>query len=346
MSSSRLRLPLRVALVALAALIAIAGPLHARDVTPYIERREVTAFANEIVTLHRLDRASVLNAFREARHQPAIIRAMEPVQPGQRSWQQYRSRTVTPTRTEDGVQFWAQHRDALARAEERFGIPPEVIVAIIGVETNYGRNTGSWRVLDALTTLAFDYPRRAAFFRTELAQLFLYAKETGTDVAALRGSFAGAVGIPQFMPGSFMRYAIDFDGDGRRDLVTNVTDAIGSVGNFLSQHGWRANEPVAFRVTVDGDAHTLPLSAGIEPRFRIGELDQYGITLTETLDEDALCALIEFDTPNAESEFWIGLANFYVITRYNQSSFYAMSVHALAQALKTQISAPAPRAGP
>ncbi len=339
---SKSLVPLRAA--ALTCLIGLASPLVARDVVPYGDRREVVAFAKEVATLHQLDQASVLNTLREARHQPAIIRAMEPVRAGQRSWQSYLSRTVTSTRVDEGAQFWAQHREALDRAQERFGIPPEVIVAIIGVETNYGRNTGSWRVLDALATLAFDYPRRSAYFRTELVQLFLYAKETGTEVAALRGSFAGAVGIPQFMPGSFMRYAIDFDGDGRRDLVNNVTDAIGSIGNFLVEHGWIANEPVAFPVSVDGEAHTLPLSAGIEPRFRVGELDQYGVTLAETLDEDALCALIEFDTPNMPSEFWIGLKNFYVITRYNQSSFYAMSVHALSQALKAQMSASAPRA--
>ncbi|MFM9886820.1 MAG: lytic murein transglycosylase B, partial [Burkholderiales bacterium] len=293
-------------------------------------------FANEIATAHQFDVPTVLRILRQARHQPAIIRAMEPVRTGQRSWQGYRSRTVTRSRIEDGARFWADHQAALARAKERFGIPAEIIVAIIGVETHYGRNTGTWRVLDALATLAFDYPRRSTYFRAELEQLFLYARETGTDIANLRGSFAGAVGIPQFMPGSFMRYAIDFDGDGRRDVLNNVADAIGSVGNFLARHGWLANEPIAFPVTVAGDAYELPLQAGIEPGFRVGELDQYGITLEATADEDALCALIEFDTPDAPSEFWVGLNNFYVITRYNQSSFYALSVHALAQSIKAE----------
>ncbi|MFN0301733.1 MAG: lytic murein transglycosylase B [Burkholderiales bacterium] len=322
--------------LALAAFSAFAGPLRAQGTLSFIDRPDVVQFANEIATAHRFDVPNVLQTLRQARHQPAIIRAMEPVRTGQRSWQSYRSRTVTRSRIEDGARFWVDHQAALARAEDRFGIPAEIIVAIIGVETHYGRNTGTWRVLDALATLAFDYPRRSAYFRSELEQLFLYARETGTEIATLRGSFAGAVGIPQFMPGSFMRYAIDFDGDGRRDVLNNVADAIGSVGNFLSRHGWLANEPIAFPATVSGDAHALPLLAGIEPAFRIGELDQYGITLAASPDEDALCALIEFDTPDAPSEFWVGLNNFYVITRYNQSSFYALSVHTLAQSIKAE----------
>jgi membrane-bound lytic murein transglycosylase B len=312
---------------------------------PYADRPDVIDFANKVASRHKLDAAGILKSLRQAKHQATIVRWMEPLPPSQRSWEAYAGRTVTPTRIDEGVQFWTTNQAALARAHERFGIPPEIIVAIIGVETNYGRNTGSWRVLDALTTLAFDYPRRAAFFRSELEYFFVYAKETGTDVEALKGSYAGALGIPQFMPGSYLRYAIDFDGDGRRDLVNNVVDAIGSVGNFLSQHGWQPNEPVTFPVNISGEAHQLPLSAGIEPRFRIGELEQYGIAIDQSalnraVDDDALCALIEFETPNKPSEFWIGLKNFYVITRYNQSSFYAMSVHALAEAVKAKMSAP------
>ncbi len=336
-SRPRARMPrLILALAAFAAFAAFAGSVRAQDTLSFIDRPDVVQFANEIATAHQFDVPTVLRTLRQARHQPAIIRAMEPARSGQRSWQSYRSRTVTQSRIEDGARFWADQQAALARAEDRFGIPAEIIVAIIGVETHYGRNTGTWRVLDALATLAFDYPRRSAYFRSELEQLFLYARETGTEIASLRGSFAGAVGIPQFMPGSFMRYAIDFDGDGRRDVLNNVADAIGSVGNFLSRHGWLANEPIAFPVTVSGDAYELPLLAGIEPRFRVGELEQYGIALDANPDEDALCALIEFDTPDAPSEFWVGLNNFYVITRYNQSSFYAMSVHALAQSIKAE----------
>ncbi|MSQ18801.1 MAG: lytic murein transglycosylase B [Betaproteobacteria bacterium] len=323
--------------------IAIAGAASAR--TPYADRPEVIEFANQIAKRHKLEAASILKSLRQAKHQATIVRWMEPLPPSQRSWKAYAGRTLTSSRIDEGVQFWTANQAALVRAHERFGIPPEIIVSIIGVETNYGKNTGSWRVLDALTTLAFDYPRRGAFFRSELEYFFVYAKETGTDVEALKGSYAGALGIPQFMPGSYLRYAIDFDGDGRRDLVNNVVDAIGSVGNFLSEHGWQPNEPVAFPVSLTGEAHQLPLSAGIEPRFRVGELDQYGITLNgaalnQPVNEDALCALIEFETPNKPSEFWIGLKNFYVITRYNQSSFYAMSVNALAEAVKAKMSPP------
>ncbi len=303
----------------------------------YHRRTEVIEFVHGIVERHGIPREQVMRVIGQARHQPAIVRAMQPVVVGQRSWQAYRSRTVHPTRIETGIAFWQRYRATLARAQATFGIPQEIIVAIIGIETEYGRNMGTWRVLDALATLAFDYPRRADFFRGELEHLFLYTRETGTDVFSLRGSYAGAIGIPQFMPSSFMRYAVDFDGDGRRDLVRNPVDAIGSVGNFLKHHGWRSGEPVAFPVSIDGEAHTLLLDAGIEPRFRIGELEHYGVTVTQPLDEDAQCALMEFDTPEQPSEFWIGLQNFYVITRYNQSSFYALSVFQTAQAIKAEM---------
>lgn len=309
----------------------------APDAGGYHRRAEVLAFVQSIVERHGIPREQVLRIIGQARHQPAIVRAMQPVVSGQRSWQGYRSRTVHPARIESGIAFWQQYRATLARARATFGIPEEIIVAIIGIETEYGRNMGTWRVLDALATLAFDYPRRADFFRGELEHLFLYTRETGTDVFSLRGSYAGAIGIPQFMPSSFMRYAVDFDGDGRRDLVRNPVDAIGSVGNFLKHHGWRSGEPVAAPVGVDGSAHTLLLDAGIEPRFRVGELEHYGISLTQALDEDALCALMEFDTPEQPSEFWIGLQNFYVITRYNQSSFYALSVFQTAQAIRAEM---------
>jgi membrane-bound lytic murein transglycosylase B len=332
--SMRPRILLRWPVLALAWLLT--GAALAQDFGRYTQRIEVLDFVQGLVDRHGLPRGHVMNALAQARYQPAIVRAMEPTPSGTRSWQLYRARTVHPNRIEAGVRFWQQHRASLVRARTIFGVPEEIVVAIIGVETEYGRNTGTWRVLDALATLAFDYPRRAEFFRSELEHFFLYAREVGVDPLGPRGSYAGAMGIPQFMPGSFRRYAVDFDGDGRRDLIGSVTDAIGSVGNFLKEHGWRADEPVAFPVTVEGDTHALLLQAGNEPRFRAGELEQYGISAPAALDEDALCALMEFDTPNQPSEYWIGLQNFYVITRYNQSIFYALSVFETARGIRAE----------
>ena len=209
-----------------------------------------------------------------------------------------------------------------------------VVVAIIGVETLYGRNSGGFRVIDALATLAFDYPPRAEFFRSELEQYLLFARERGIDVFSVRGSYAGAIGIPQFMPGSYRRYAVDFDGDGVIDLRTSPADAIGSVANFLKQHGWRPGEPIALPAQVNGAAHRAMLDAGIEPKIPMRELRQYSVETRTGLALDTPVALVDFETPGAPTEYRLGLLNFYVLTRYNRASFYAAAVMDLAAAIR------------
>ena len=221
------------------------------------------------------------------------------------------------------------------RAEAIYGVPREIIVAIIGVETEYGRNTGRFRVLEALASLAFKYPPRAPFFRSELEHFLLLARENGMDAFEVRGSYAGAMGIPQFMPSSQRRYAVDFDGDGRIDLRASESDAIGSVASFLAHHGWQTGAPITAPAHIEGDAARL-LAAGIKPSRPLRELQAEGVvTGPETAgDAERPTALIDLVDPVQPTEYWVGYDNFYVITRYNRSTFYAMSVFQLAEALR------------
>lgn len=302
----------------------------------YAERDDVRQFIVEMADRHGFVREELHTLFSKARFQPAIIKAITPPTVARaKSWQSYRALFLTPQRIDAGVEFREQQREVLARAAALYGVPEEIIVAIIGVETVYGRNTGSYRVIDALTTLAFDYRPRAAFFRGELEHYLLYARDAGIDTLGLKGSFAGAIGIPQFMPGSYRRYAVDMDGDGQPDLSGSFADAIGSVANFLKSHGWEADQPVAFAAQVQGEHYRQLIGAGIKPAYRYGDLAQFGVNVSGETRADALCALIELETPGEASEYLVGLTNFYVLTRYNRSSMYAAAVLELAQAVKS-----------
>ena len=312
-------------------------------VRTYGGRDDVRAFIAEMVERHGFAQEELEGAFARAQFQPSIVKAMTPLPSGQRSWTVYRSRFINPLRIEGGVAFWAQHQEALQRAAETFGVPEEFVVAIIGVETIYGRHTGGYRVIDALATLAFDYPRRADFFRGELESFLLLARENDVDVLGMKGSYAGAVGIPQFMPSSWRRYAVDFDGDGRRDLLGSPTDAVGSVANFLREHGWMPGDPVAYPVRAEGDAWRSFADGGVEPVHTVATLAGAGISIG-TVDSppasEMPAVLIELETPNAPPELWMGFQNFHAITRYNRSSFYAVSVIELANAVRAAYGAP------
>jgi len=306
----------------------------------YANRADITRFITDMVERHGFVGEELQALFGQAVFRPAIIKAITPL-PKEgvraRSWQAYRAAFVNPQRIEAGLRFRAQHAAALARASAQYGVPEEIILAIIGVETVYGRNMGSFRVVDALVTLGFDYPPRADYFRGELENFLLYARDAGIDVFSVRGSYAGAIGIPQFMPGSYRRYAVDFDGDGRIDLVGNPVDAIGSVANFLKEHGWERGGIVAVDARVEGEAFRKLADGSVKPAHRVADLADAGVSLTADaagLAPDSLIALIELETPGRPSEFRAGFANFYVITRYNRSSFYAASVMDLAQALR------------
>ena len=300
----------------------------------YAEREDVREFIDEMVDRHGFARSELRALFSRARFQPAIIKAITPpTQARAKSWQAYRALFLTPQRIAAGAEFRLQHREALARATALYGVPEEIIVAIIGVETVYGRNMGSYRVIDALSTLAFDYRPRAEFFRTELEHFLLFARDAGIDTLALKGSYAGAIGIPQFMPGSYRRYAVDLDGDGKLDLSASFADAIGSVANFLKSHGWETGQPVAFPVQVDGERYRKLLDAGIKPIYRCGDLASFEVSGSVEAGPDAPCALIDLPTPGEATQYLAGLNNFYVLTRYNRSSMYAAAVLELAQAV-------------
>ena len=211
----------------------------------------VQSFIIEMADKHGFDRDELQQIFGDTKFRPRIVDLMNK-QTKRRPWNEYRSLFVNPEKITGGRRFWSQHRTELALATEKYGVPEEIIVAVIGVETHYGRHTGRFKVLEALTTLAFDYPKRAPMFRTELEHFLLLAREESLQLGVPLGSYAGAMGIAQFMPGSYRRYAVDFDGDGRRDLFQNTTDAIGSVANYLTAHGWQRNEPVAAPATLEG----------------------------------------------------------------------------------------------
>jgi membrane-bound lytic murein transglycosylase B len=290
-----------------------------------------------MVARHGFVERELAYLFSRARREPAILAAIVPPKDAKaRSWQLYRSRFVTDARIAEGAGFWRRNESALRRAAGEHGVPEEIIVAIIGVETLYGRQTGSWRVIDALSTLAFDYPPRAEFFRGELEQYLLFARERDIDVFSVKGSYAGAIGIPQFMPGSYRRFAVDFDGDGAADLRASETDAIGSVGNFLARHGWRRGERVLLPARVSGTAYRPLLEAGIEPSTTLAELKGYGVEARTDLALETGVALIELESPGAATEYRLGLRNFYVLTRYNRSALYASAVYDLAQEIKAK----------
>jgi membrane-bound lytic murein transglycosylase B len=236
------------------------------------------------------------------------------------------------------MRFWAANSASLERASRQFGIPEEFIVATIGIETLYGRNTGNFRVIDALATLAFDYPPRADFFRAELEQYLLLTKEAGLDAGALRGSYAGAMGLPQFIPSSYRKYAIDFDGDGRRDLLNSPADAIGSVANYYRSFGWTTGADVVIAAQAPSADVSRLISAGIRPHATISDLKAAGLAIDTAVDESTEASVFSIET-EAGPQIMLGLNNFYVITRYNRSVNYAMAVYGLARSMRAQMNA-------
>jgi membrane-bound lytic murein transglycosylase B len=304
--------------------------------SPYAGRPEVRAFIQEMVQRHGFVERELDYIFARTRRIDVALKAVA-TPASARAWAEYRANFVNERQIGAGTEFWRTHQAALARAAKEYGVPEEIIVAIIGIETFYGRHTGRWRVIDALTTLAFDYPPRAPYFRGELENYLVISRERGNDIFAVRGSWAGAIGIPQFMPGSYMKFAVDFDADGRIDLSGNPTDAIGSVANFLKQHGWKPGGTIVLGADVQGDAYRPYADGTVLPRHALDELAKAGVTAKAAeAPAGAKVALIELETPGRPSEFRLGFDNFYVITRYNRSSFYASSVADLAAVLRAR----------
>lgn len=307
----------------------------------YAARADVREFVDEMVREQGFDRASLLRLFADARYQPKIIAAMQRPLLAPPKWYEYAPSFLSPARVEGGVAWWHGNAAALARAEATYGVPAEIIVAIVGVETFYGRNMGSYRVLDALTTLAFDYPRRATFFRGELRQFLLLSRDLGVSPTVPKGSFAGALGVPQFMPGSYRNFAVDFDGDGRANLWTDGTDVVGSVANFLARHDWQRGQPVLLPAVIapEGrDAVLRRLDGGISERRPLEAWAGDGVTTLDSVSPDigpvGLLMLEQRSNGVDDATYWIACNNFYVITRYNRSRLYATAVYELGNAIR------------
>ena len=305
--------------------------LHAGS---YATREEVQAFIADMQARHGLDAEQLTVQFAKTRPIPFVLKAIAPpADPRVKSWNNYRARFIEPKRTAAGLAFWQRHAATLAKAEALSGVPAEIIVSIIGIETIYGKHLGRFDTFAALATLAFDYPPRADLFRRELEALLLLARDEKRAPDSYRSSYAGAIGLPQFLPSSIRSYAVDFDGNDRIDLSASPEDAIGSVANFLKVHGWETGGPVAVKVGADETAAQALIADGILPSRRPQEMASIGVEIPADTP-DAPAALIDLVTPDAPSEYWLGYQNFYVITRYNRSSFYAMTVFQFAQALK------------
>ena len=307
----------------------------------YGARPDVMAFAQEVAQRRGLDPQWVQTQLAQARLVPAVQRLIMPPPAGTaKNWAAYRARFIDRARIEAGLQFWRTHAAWLERAQARWGVPAEVVVAVIGVETFYGRHMGSFRVLDALATLSFDFPRgrsdRSAFFREELEALLVMARREGVEAGQWRGSFAGAMGLPQFMPGSLARWAVDFDDDGHIDLHASAADAIGSVAHYLSAFGWRAGLPTHYRVAapVDTRDRAVLLGPDILPTFTAAQFAERGAELPpEAREHEGLLALVELQNGEAAPSYVAGTTNFYAVTRYNWSAYYAMAMIDLAQEL-------------
>ncbi len=299
----------------------------------FASRPEALEFAREFAGESDFDEGELLSLLGRAEYRQSVIDAISRPAERQLVWAEYQDIFLTEERTSSGVRFMTEHREALDEAYRVYGVPPEIVTAIIGVETMYGRISGSYRVLDALATLTFDYPPRAEFFRGQLKQFIHLVEQEGGEITGYLGSYAGAMGLGQFIPSSYLNYAVDFDGDGLRDIWSNPTDAIGSVANYLSEHGWRRDDGIALRIAAGG----LPpevFSEALEPNKSLAELEAMGMEEPPgNLDRDQQVTPLRF-VGKQGNEFWLGLQNFYVITRYNHSKLYAMAVYQLSEDLR------------
>jgi membrane-bound lytic murein transglycosylase B len=313
---------------ALTVLMIFSAVAHAES---YLSRAEVDAYIEELIQQHNFSRPELEEVMAAAERRQDIIDLMRRPAERRLNWHEYSKIFLDEQRIAGGVEFWQQNQATLERAQKEYGVAPEVIVAIIGVETRYGRVTGRHRVVDALMTLAFDYPPRASFFRKELTQFLLLAREEGKNPISLTGSYAGAMGFGQFIPSSYRSYAVDFDQDGVRDIWQNRNDAIGSVANYFSRHGWRGAEQVTLPVQLKAETEQLLSIANqsLKPTHSIAEMAEMGV-IVDGLDPDARVLLLRL-LGGEKPEYWLGFDDFYVITRYNHSRLYAMAVYQLGQ---------------
>jgi membrane-bound lytic murein transglycosylase B len=296
------------------------------------QRADVSEFVNELVNQHDFERDWLEQSLSDGETKQKILDAISRPAEKTLAWREYRKIFVTPKRINAGVKFWQENEDRLSRIAAETGVPAEIMTAIVGVETYYGRQTGGYRVLDALATLGFDYPPRAKFFRGELKEFFLLTRDENLELTDVMGSYAGAMGPPQFIPSSYRMYAVDGDGDGKRDLLGNWDDILASVANYFVRHGWRSGEPVTARGTV-ADPAAFPVGKNrLKLVDTVASLGDKGVRFDTSLKASAPTQLIGFEGEDGD-EYWVGFKNFYVITRYNHSAMYAMAVYQLATEL-------------
>lgn len=293
---------------------------------------EVDIFIAEMADRHSFSLEKLQQKLKQAEKNQDILNAI--ARPWEaKPWHQYRPIFITGKRIEQGVNFWNDYKPWLEKAEREYGVPAEIIVAIIGVETFYGRYKGKYPVLDALYTLGFHYPPRQKFFRSELEHFLLLSREENWKPAEPKGSYAGAMGLGQFISSSYRHYAVDFDGDNKRDLFSNPADAIGSVANYFAKHKWKPGKPVAYPVTLDGEGYKSLLNDKLKPNVSKEQLVENGVKLPSDAQIEGPVKLVELEQQQSE-EYWVGLHNFYVITRYNHSQLYAMAVYQLSEDIK------------
>lgn len=315
-----------------AALIGLAfvSPSPALTLDP----QRVDEFIRFMVSQHGFDESALRATFATAKGYERILEIME--RPAEtKPWYEYRAIFMTPERISAGVEFWQVHEAALGSAAERYGVPVEIILAIMGVETFYGRTTGSYPVLESVATLAFHYPKRGQFFRQELEQLLLLAREERVDPMSLLGSYAGAMGMPQFIASSFRHYAVDFDGDGKRNIWSDIDDVVGSIAHYLSEHGWQRGGDIALSVAQQGGNLDALMATGTNPRVTVAELVRSGVVVNGKVDPATTASLIALEQPQ-QRDYWLGFQNFDAITKYNRSVLYAMVVFQLSEELRVR----------
>lgn len=295
----------------------------------------LTKFIDEMEQKHGFDADELTRLFAEVNVKSSILKAISRPAEKSKPWHAYRNIFIHKKRIDGGVEYWKQHAESLERAEQQYGVPAEIIIAILGVETRYGGNVGGYRVVDALATLAFRYPPRSKFFRSELKHFLLLTREENMSILEPVGSYAGAMGLGQFMPSSYREYAIDFDGDIKRDIWTNPEDAIGSIANYLKRHGWIAGQSIAHKTKLSAKVPTVLVEKGYKPTLSRVELVAAGVSLENLPNGEDKIALISLTQKHGE-EYWLARQNFYSITRYNHSRMYAMTVKQLAELIRNQ----------
>lgn len=318
-------------------VLLVTGSMPATVYANYGQRADVKQFINEMVYKHGFDRTYLEAQFAAAERLDNVLESIAKPAEKVLTWKQYRPIFVTSKRSEKGKKFIAEYDAVLQRAEKEYGVPVEIIAAIIGVESYYGKHTGKYTVFDSLTTLGFDYPPRSAFFKSELKQFLLLSKEENISIEKMTGSYAGAMGMPQFISSSYRNYAVDFDGDGKRDLWNSIADVIGSVANYFSQHGWQAGAAVVHPVTVKNKS-IVKEENSLKPYSTFKQLKSQGVALKKLPENQGIgdteeVTLLKLKGKEGD-EYWLGLNNFYVITRYNHSVLYAMAVYQLSEELK------------